>query len=83
MLGRAAQEQNDRFKIALTSDVIQKYSWKEKAEPDILFGILTVEEGGVLRGRMERLDELYDRGVRLITLTWNYAEARTAEILPL
>ena len=73
MLGRAAQEQNDRFKIALTSDVIQKYSWKEKAEPDILYGILTVEEGGVLRGRMERLDELYDRGVRLITLTWNYA----------
>ena len=43
MLGRAAQEQNDRFKIDLTSDVIQKYSWKEKAEPDILYCILTVE----------------------------------------
>lgn len=33
---------------------------------------LTVEEGGILNGRMERLHELYDRGVRLITLTWNY-----------
>ena len=35
-------------------------------------GILTVEEGGVLNGKMERLDELYRRGIRLITLTWNY-----------
>ena len=34
--------------------------------------ILTVEEGGVLNGKMERLDELYRRGIRLITLTWNY-----------
>ena len=35
-------------------------------------GILTVEEGGVLNGKMERLEELYRRGIRLITLTWNY-----------
>lgn len=35
-------------------------------------GILTVEEGGVLNGRPERLDELYNRGIRLVTLTWNY-----------
>lgn len=35
-------------------------------------GVLTVEEGGVLNGKMERLDELYRRGIRLITLTWNY-----------
>lgn len=35
-------------------------------------GVLTVEEGGVLNGKMERLEELYRRGVRLITLTWNY-----------
>lgn len=33
---------------------------------------LTVEEGGVLNGRMERLEELYERGVRLITPMWNY-----------
>lgn len=35
-------------------------------------GILTVEEGGVLNGYLNRLDSLYSRGIRLITLTWNY-----------
>lgn len=34
-------------------------------------GVLTVEEGGILDGRMERLGELYNKGIRLITLTWN------------
>lgn len=35
-------------------------------------GILTVEEGGVLNGDIGRLDELYEMGIRLVTLTWNY-----------
>lgn len=34
--------------------------------------ILTVEEGGVLHGKAERLEKLYGEGIRLITLTWNY-----------
>lgn len=33
---------------------------------------LTVEEGGILENEIERLDVLYQHGVRLITLTWNY-----------
>lgn len=33
--------------------------------------ILTVEEGGVIDGKMENLEELYRQGIRLITLTWN------------
>lgn len=33
---------------------------------------LTVEEGGILENRLERLETLYERGIRLITLTWNY-----------
>lgn len=33
---------------------------------------LTVEEGGILEGRLDRLDTLYEKGIRLITLTWNY-----------
>lgn len=33
---------------------------------------LTIEEGGILGGRLERLEELYRLGIRLITLTWNY-----------
>lgn len=34
--------------------------------------VLTVEEGGILEDNMERLLELYRRGIRMITLTWNH-----------
>ena len=34
--------------------------------------LLTVEEGAVCGGKIERLRELYDMGVRMLTLTWNY-----------
>jgi len=34
--------------------------------------MLTVEEGGVCGGSMERLEELYAMGVRMLTLTWNF-----------
>lgn len=33
---------------------------------------LTVEEGGVLNGEIGRLNRLYDQGIRLMTLIWNY-----------
>ncbi len=33
--------------------------------------ILTVEDGGVLNGRPERILELHDMGIRLVTLLWN------------
>lgn len=39
---------------------------------DVPAAVLTVEEGGILGGRVERVDELYKMGVRLITLTWNF-----------
>lgn len=44
---------------------------KNKAESK-LSGFLTIEEGGIIENNIERLDELYHKGVRLITLTWNY-----------
>ncbi len=34
--------------------------------------ILTVEEGGILNDRPERLNILSEKGVRLMTLLWNY-----------
>lgn len=34
--------------------------------------LLTVEEGGVCKGEIEKLRELYRMGVRMLTLTWNY-----------
>lgn len=33
---------------------------------------LTIEDGGALSGKIENLQHFYDKGVRLITLTWNY-----------
>ncbi len=33
--------------------------------------ILTVEGGAVLGGKISRISELYDMGVRMMTLTWN------------
>jgi len=34
--------------------------------------VLTIEDGAIVDGRMESLDELHEAGVRLMTLTWNY-----------
>lgn len=34
--------------------------------------VLTVEDGVPLEGKMERLEEFYQKGVRLISFTWNY-----------
>lgn len=33
---------------------------------------LTIEDGRSVDGKLEKLDEYYNLGVRLITLTWNY-----------
>lgn len=37
-----------------------------------LGALLTVEEGGVTEGCIDKLEKLYGRGVRMMTLTWNY-----------
>ena len=34
--------------------------------------MLTIEDGVLLEGEIERLHKVYDMGVRLITLTWNF-----------
>lgn len=39
---------------------------------NLISTFLTIEEGGIIDDDMNRLDELYAMGVRLITLTWNY-----------
>lgn len=37
-----------------------------------LSSLLTVEEGAVCKGEIGKLRELYQMGVRMLTLTWNY-----------
>ena len=34
--------------------------------------VLTVEDGAMIDGKIERLDDLWDKGVRMLGLTWNY-----------
>ncbi|MFT5871670.1 MAG: membrane dipeptidase [Clostridium sp.] len=38
----------------------------------LISAFLTIEEGGVLKGKIEQLRNFYRLGVRLITLTWNF-----------
>lgn len=68
----------DRFKeeVSKNSDKISIVkSLKEIEENERnnkLSAILSIEEGGVLEGDINKLKQFYDEGVRLVTLTWNY-----------
>ena len=48
---------------------------------------LTVEEGGIVENDMDRLDHLYEEGIRLMTLLWNeencmgYPNSRDGEVM--
>lgn len=56
-------------------EIAHAYSFRDIRENEVegkISAVLTVEEGGVLNGKMERLLELYRKGVRLITPIWNY-----------
>jgi len=44
----------------------------ENQKQEKISAVLTLEEGGVVNGKMEYLEELYQQGIRLITLTWNH-----------
>ena len=37
--------------------------------------LLTIEDGGVLGDKIENVQKFYDKGVRLVTLTWNHPNA--------
>lgn len=37
--------------------------------------LLTIEDGGVLGNKIENVKKYYDKGVRLVTLTWNHPNA--------
>jgi membrane dipeptidase len=58
------------------TDLIQPISTIEDYEENLaakrLSALLTMEEGAPLAGRLDRLQEFYDLGVRMLTLTWNF-----------
>ena len=58
-----------------SKDIAIARSHQEICENDSkgkLSAIYTIEEGGILNGKIERLHSLYERGIRLMTLMWNY-----------
>lgn len=44
----------------------------DNARMGLISAVLTIEEGAVLEGSLEHLREFYEKGVRMITLTWNH-----------
>lgn len=61
------KENEHMIKFGTTSkDILENY------RSDKVTGIITIEEGAVLQGDINKLTHFYDRGVRSITLTWNY-----------
>ena len=58
------------------SDIIKPvYSAQDVMENEkkgLLSSLLTVEDGVFIDGKIERVQEVYDMGVRLITLMWNF-----------
>ena len=72
------QEMIDYFERQMEvwkEDISYAGSYQEMEENEkrgLVSAFLTVEEGGVLNGHLERLERLYQRGVRLLTPVWNY-----------
>ncbi len=44
----------------------------QNAKDGKISALLTMEEGAPLQGSLEKLQEFYDLGVRMLTLTWNH-----------
>lgn len=56
----------ERFVVCRTADELVKAE-----KPNLCGAIISVEGGSALAGDIERVDTLYNDGVRLMTLTWN------------
>lgn len=62
--------------MAANSDIIRPVRCYDDIMKNVadgkLSGLLTIEDGVAVDGKIERVKEFYDRGVRMIALTWNY-----------
>lgn len=63
------KEMDKNSEIAIAKNI--KDLKKNKDEGKIS-AFLTIEEGAVLDGDITNLYDVYEKGIRLITLTWNY-----------
>lgn len=65
-------EQELRQNSDLIAPVYHFSDIAENERADKMSALLTVEEGAVCKGELEKLRELYRWGVRMMTLTWNF-----------
>ena len=65
-----------REEMAANADLVrQVFTWndiEENRKNGLISALLTTEEGGILQGKLDRLDTLHEAGVRMMTITWNY-----------
>ncbi|WP_026477931.1 dipeptidase [Alkaliphilus transvaalensis] len=59
----------NKEEIALATNYVDLEKNQQEGK---ISAFLAVEEGGVLEGKIDYLQKYYDRGARLITLTWNH-----------
>ena len=64
---RELKENDDSIEIVRNLNELEVVNNKGK-----IGAFLSIEEGEVLEGKVERVKELYDMGIRFITLTWNF-----------
>lgn len=64
---RNLRENEDLIAPVLCYEDVQRNSEKGK-----MSALLTIEEGGTLKGNLSVLRNLYALGVRMLTLTWNF-----------
>lgn len=56
----------------MVSHILSYADFEEARKQKKISAMLSIEEGGVCGGKIERLEELYKRGVRLMTISWNF-----------
>lgn len=57
-------------------EIVTNYDqYKNCKEQHKIAAFLSIEEGQILEGNLDNLDLLRDKGVRLMTLTWNFANS--------
>lgn len=64
---REFEENKDKIHIALNYNELL-----ENQKNGLVSGILSIEEGAVVEGSLEKLVHFYNRGVRMICLNWNF-----------
>ena len=65
----------EKLLIENKEEISQIYTYKDiekNQKSGKLSALLTIEEGGVCKGDIDLLSKFYQRGVRMMTLLWNY-----------